>query len=108
VNAHGLSTVDADQAEAQAVSAVLGQTPVIALKSYFGNIGAAGSLLELIGSLLAIRHELLPATLNYQTPDPRCPIQVVHGRPSGLSSTNLVKIGFSSTGQTAAVAVSGP
>jgi 3-oxoacyl-[acyl-carrier-protein] synthase II len=105
VNAHGLSDIDADQAEAQAIRTMLGNVPVIGLKSYFGNVGPAGSLLELIGSILSLQHELLPATLNYQTPDPRCPIHVVQGRPIATPASRLLKISFSSTGQTAAVAV---
>ena len=51
--------------------------PVVAAKSYFGNLGAASGLVELIGSLLALKHGRLFRTLNYETPDPECPVNVV-------------------------------
>jgi 3-oxoacyl-[acyl-carrier-protein] synthase II len=105
VNAHGLSTVAADQAEAGAIREVLGDVPVTALKSYFGHVGPAGSILELIGSILALQHDQVPVTLNYSTPDPLCPIRVVHGQPLTGRIASALKISFSSTGQTAVVAI---
>jgi 3-oxoacyl-[acyl-carrier-protein] synthase II len=89
VHAHGLSTRSCDREEAQAIHAVFGQrsspVPVVAAKSYFGNLGAGSGLVELIGSLLALVHGQLFATLNYKTPDPDCPVHVVHeaGHPAG-------------------------
>jgi 3-oxoacyl-[acyl-carrier-protein] synthase II len=81
INAHGLSTIDRDAEEAGAIREVFGPTaekvPVTALKSYFGNLGAGGAVVELIGSLLALRADRLPRVLNYQTPDPACPLAVV-------------------------------
>jgi 3-oxoacyl-[acyl-carrier-protein] synthase II len=81
INAHGLSTIDRDAEEARAIREVFGplaeNVPVIALKSYFGNLGAGGAVVELIGSLLALRDERLPRVLNYQTPDPECRLAVV-------------------------------
>ncbi len=108
VNAHGLSTVESDQAEAEAIRAMLGDVPVTALKSLFGNIGPAGSLLELVGSVLALEHDLIPATRNYTTPDPRCPIQVIHGQPLASRPPVVLKLGFSARGQTAAVLLDRP
>jgi 3-oxoacyl-[acyl-carrier-protein] synthase II len=107
VNAHGLSGVEADQAEAQAIRDVLDDVPVTALKSYFGHIGAAGALLELVGGVLALQHDQVPVTLNYTSPDPRCPVRVVHGQPLSGRIASLLKISFSSTGQAAAVAIHG-
>ncbi len=105
MNAHGLSAVEADEAEALAIRDVCGEVPVTAMKSFFGNVGPAGSLLELIGSVLALQHDQIPVTLNYTTPDPRCPIHVIHGRPLDNRIASAMKISFSSTGQTAAVAI---
>jgi 3-oxoacyl-[acyl-carrier-protein] synthase II len=64
---------------------------VIAAKSYFGNLGAAGGAVELIASVLALNHGRLFRTLNYETPDPACPINVVarDGDPPGDSFINL-------------------
>jgi 3-oxoacyl-[acyl-carrier-protein] synthase II len=105
VNAHGLSTVAEDQAEAQAIRAVLGDVPLTAPKSYFGNIGAAGPVLELIASILGLDRDLIPPTMNYERPDPHCPVQVIHGVPAEGLRTNVIKLSYSTQGQTAAVLV---
>lgn len=105
VNTHGLSTVEDDRIEAAAIANVFGATPVTALKSYFGHVGAGCGLLELAGSVLALEHEAIPATLNYTTPDPTCPVQVVHGEPLRNRPASALKVSMSSTGQVAAVII---
>ena len=49
VNAHGVSTVEMDRVEAQAVAAELGDVPVPAAKSSFGHLGAGATALRLRG-----------------------------------------------------------
>lgn len=105
VNAHGLSCPQADAQEAAAIRSLLGDVPVTALKSYFGNIGPAGGLVELVGSLLAQQAHQVPPTLNYCTPDPRCPLRVVHSQPLPARAPYLLKLSQSGTGQTAALVV---
>ena len=65
--------------------------PVVAAKSYFGNLGAGSGMVELIASLLALRAGSLFPTLNYETPDAECPIHVVrdHSTPAGKRFINL-------------------
>jgi 3-oxoacyl-[acyl-carrier-protein] synthase II len=95
VNAHGLGSRRIDAEEAQAIAEVFksrkSPVPVVAPKSYFGNLGAAGGLVEFIASVLALRDGKLFATLNYTTPDPDCPINVVATRdvPTGDMFVNL-------------------
>jgi 3-oxoacyl-[acyl-carrier-protein] synthase II len=94
INAHGLSTADRDVEEARAIWTVFGPVaetlPVTALKSYFGNLGAGCAVVELIASVLAMREGRLPRTLNYETPDPACPLAVTKDdAPSGRSFLNL-------------------
>ena len=79
VNAHGVATVEDDRTEAQAIHDALVDVPVIAPKSYFGNLGAGSGAVEMVASLLAINEGVLPASLNYDKPDPACPVNVVHG-----------------------------
>ena len=78
IHAHGLSTRTSDREEAQALRAVLGEAadriPLTAAKSYFGNLGAGSAAVELIASVLALRDGRLFPLLNYDTPDPDCPI----------------------------------
>ena len=91
VNADGMGTVDDDQAEAAAIREVLGDVPVTAPKGNFGNLGAGAGLVELAASLLGLQNGVVPPTRNYQTPDPKCPVNVVRDRPlKGALATALV------------------
>jgi 3-oxoacyl-[acyl-carrier-protein] synthase II len=78
IHAHGLSTHSSDIEEARAINNVFGSrskaVPVAAAKSYFGNLGAGSGMVELIASLMALSHGRLFPVLNYETPDPECPI----------------------------------
>jgi 3-oxoacyl-[acyl-carrier-protein] synthase II len=95
LNAHGLSTTTRDIEEARAIHQVFGdkaaRVPVTALKSYFGNLGAGSGVVELIGSVLALREGQLPRVLNYNARDPQCDLAVATGdsTPAGRSFLNL-------------------
>ena len=106
VNAHGLSTVEADAWEARGLGEVFGgarePVPVFAPKSYLGNLGAGAGTTELAASVLALRHGLVPATLNYEEPDPACPVPVTaDARPP--VRPYVVKVNFTPMGQCAAL-----
>jgi len=111
INAHGLSTTRCDAEEAHALCAVFGSRidtlPVIAPKSYFGNLGAGSGVVELICSILAMRAGRLPRVLNYQTPDPACPLAVVQNdnTPAGRCFLNL---NVTPQGQAAVLCVAAP
>jgi len=108
ISAHGLSTRRCDAEEAQAINSVFAKrkrpVPVVAAKSYFGNLGAAGGMVELIASLLTLEHGRLYRTLNYETPDPECPVHVIvtDDVPPGDTFINL---SITPQGQASAVAV---
>jgi 3-oxoacyl-[acyl-carrier-protein] synthase II len=108
INAHGLATTDLDAAEARAIREVFGDSatkiPVVALKSYFGNLGAGSGAVELISSVLALRENRLPRTLNYETADPACNLVVTRDEktPAGRSFLNL---SVTPQGQAAVLAV---
>lgn len=107
VNAHGLASVQADIWEARGLQEVFGAgaqpMPVWAAKSYFGNLGAAGGLTELTGSLLGVQHGQVPVTLNHENPDPACPLAVVAGSPKPVQKPYFLKVSFTDLGQCAAV-----
>jgi 3-oxoacyl-[acyl-carrier-protein] synthase II len=105
VNAHGASCPENDRHEAQAIRAVLGNVPVIAVKSNHGQLGPGGPIVELIASIKALEANTLPAVLNYKTADPQCPVNVVRETIAAPGS-RAAKIAFSSTGQIATVLVS--
>ena len=77
INAHGNSTVEDDPAEAQAIQNTVGNVPVTAPKSFFGNLSQASGAVELAVSLIALEQGVIPPTLNYENPNPACPVNVV-------------------------------
>lgn len=108
INAHGLSTREADRAEAGAILDVFGadlgsQVPVTALKSVWGNTGASCGTLELAASLLGLKHGVVPATLNYRNRDPECPLNVVHGAPAAATNRVAMKLSVTRMGQASVV-----
>ena len=105
VVAHGLSTVDDDRIEAQAIRDMLGDVPVTAPKSYFGHLGAGAGSLEAALSVLSLEHGQVPPTLNYEQPDPQCPINVIHGRPMPLGRPTALILSHTRHGQAMAVVV---
>ena len=81
INAHGTSTPAGDLAECHAVKSVMGaavnQVAVSSTKSMIGHLlGAAGSV-EAILSILAIRDQVAPPTINLDNPDVGCDINLV-------------------------------
>ena len=107
INAHGLSTVEHDRVEAQAIRSLLDQVPVTAPKSFFGNLGAAGGAVEAVASILAFEHGQIPPTLNYERADPECPINVVRDQPAPLGTPTALLLNQNTTGQAAAVVLAG-
>lgn len=81
VNAHGTSTPAGDVAEVKAIKTALGdharRVAVSSTKSMTGHLlGAAGGI-EAIFSVLAIRDQVAPPTINQFTPDPECDLDFV-------------------------------
>ena len=85
VNAHGTSTPIGDAIETRALKRVFGdrakQVPVSSTKSMTGHLlGGAGGL-EAGISVLALRDQILPPTINQETPDPDCDLNLVVDAP---------------------------
>jgi 3-oxoacyl-[acyl-carrier-protein] synthase II len=100
INAHGLSTIPDDIWEAEGIAAALAGAPVplLAAKSYVGHLSAGGAPVELAASLLAMHHGVLPASLNYDHPDPACPVKV-SSTPRTVNKPHFAKISTTELGQ---------
>jgi 3-oxoacyl-[acyl-carrier-protein] synthase II len=81
VNAHGTSTQANDSNETSAIKSALGdwayQIPVSSTKSMTGHLLGGSGGIEAVAAVLAIEHNLVPPTINYQNPDPACDLDVV-------------------------------
>ncbi|MDP2304754.1 MAG: beta-ketoacyl synthase N-terminal-like domain-containing protein [Pseudomonadota bacterium] len=78
VNAHGTGTPLNDEAEAGAILDLFPPcTPVGSFKGAIGHTMAAAGALELAGCLVAFARGVLPGTVGFETPDPRCPVALV-------------------------------
>lgn len=100
INAHGTSTKYNDSFETQAIKSVLGEAAknvaVSSTKSMTGHLlGAAGGV-EAIVCSLAISEGYIPATINYQNPDPECDLDIVpnEGREQEVTVAMSNSLGF--------------
>jgi len=76
INAHGTSTPYNDVTETKAIKAAFGEHAyklvISSVKSMTGHLlGAAGSI-EAIATVLSVKNDLVPPTINLETPDPEC------------------------------------
>jgi|Deesub1362B_J571_1020462.scaffolds.fasta_scaffold00010_104 3-oxoacyl-[acyl-carrier-protein] synthase II len=81
ISAHGTGTLANDRTECAAIKEVFGkrykEIPISSIKSMLGHTMGAASALEAIACTLAIKHSIIPPTINFETPDPECDINCV-------------------------------
>jgi 3-oxoacyl-[acyl-carrier-protein] synthase II len=106
INAHGTSTPAGDGAETQAVKSALGNAAnsvaISSTKSMIGHLlGAAGGV-EAVFSILAIRDQVAPPTINLDNPDPLCDLDYVPhtARPMKIDISMSNSFGFGGTNGT--------
>ena len=97
-NAHGTSTKLNDSSESLALRTVFGAAmpPVSSIKSMVGHLLGAAGAVEAIACLLAMRDSVIPPNINYETPDPECPVNIVanEAREQPLKVTMSNSLGF--------------
>jgi 3-oxoacyl-[acyl-carrier-protein] synthase II len=103
VNAHGTSTPMGDAIETTALKSVFGErakkVPISSTKSMTGHLlGGAGGL-EAGISVLALRDQIMPPTINYENPDPCCDLDYIpnHSRKGELTYALSNSFGFGGT-----------
>lgn len=82
INAHGTSTPPNDRTETLAIKLALGEdaarkAAISSTKSMTGHLLGAAGAVEAVVCLLAIKHGVVPPTINYTTPDPDCDLDYV-------------------------------
>ena len=100
VNAHGTSTPMGDSQETTAIKTVFaGHTDRLAVsstKSMTGHLLGAAGAIESIACIMALKHGVLPPTINYENPDPECDLDCVpnEARQAGVDNVLNNSFGF--------------
>ena len=81
INAHGTSTILNDKTESAAIMQVFGNhakaLKVSSIKSMFGHLLSAAGAVEFAATVMSVYTGKLPPTINYEEPDPECPLDYV-------------------------------
>jgi 3-oxoacyl-[acyl-carrier-protein] synthase II len=109
ISAHGTGTPTNDKNECAAIHAVFGERgktiPVSSIKSMLGHTMGAASALEAIACALAVKHDKIPPTINYETADPECDIDCVPNRARDLPVNIALNNSYAFGGNNASLVV---
>ncbi|MEV4482547.1 beta-ketoacyl-[acyl-carrier-protein] synthase family protein [Micromonospora coxensis] len=112
VNANATGTGYSDASEAAALRLALGdlagRVPVSSTKSLHGHALEASGLLELVVTVLALRHGKLPVNAGWLGPDEACPLDVVTGAPRPVGSPYALSLNAAFGGANTALLVGAP
>jgi 3-oxoacyl-[acyl-carrier-protein] synthase II len=110
INAHGTSTYLNDKSETAAIKTVFGEQayniPVSSTKSMTGHLLGASGALEAVVSAMVILNNILPPTINYETPDPVCDLDYVPNQPRKTAVDNVMSNSFGFGGHNATLILS--
>lgn len=110
INAHGTSTQLNDKSETAAIKTVFGEQayaiPISSTKSMTGHLlGASGSV-EAVICAQVLQHNILPATINYEVPDPECDLDYVPNQPRPANPDHIMSNSFGFGGHNATLILS--
>jgi 3-oxoacyl-[acyl-carrier-protein] synthase II len=98
INAHGTSTQLNEKAETAAIKGAMGDfaydVSISSTKSMTGHLLGAAGAIEAIISVKAILEGIIPPTINYETPDPNCDLDVTPNRAKRKTVRNAMSNSF--------------
>jgi 3-oxoacyl-[acyl-carrier-protein] synthase II len=112
INAHGTSTQLNDRSETAAIKTVFGEQaydiPISSTKSMTGHMMGAAGALEAIFCLLAMRDDIMPATTNYEVPDPDCDLDYIPNQSRKKELKTVMSNSFGFGGHNATIILGKP
>jgi 3-oxoacyl-[acyl-carrier-protein] synthase II len=109
VHMHETGTIKNAIAESKAMAMVFGERfkeiPVYSMKGQIGHlIGACGAM-EFLGVIYSIKNQKVPATVNFDMPDPEVPLNVIKGNAIDLKIKYILKLNAAFGGQNTALVI---
>jgi 3-oxoacyl-[acyl-carrier-protein] synthase II len=110
INAHGTSTYLNDKSETTAIKTLFGEQaykiPVSSTKSMTGHLLGATGALEAVFCSMVLLENMLPPTINYETPDPVCDLDYVPNQPRKAEPRHVMSNSFGFGGHNATLILS--
>jgi 3-oxoacyl-(acyl-carrier-protein) synthase len=109
INAHGTATQLNDLSETKAIKSVFGERayeiPISSTKSMTGHMMGATGALEAIFCVQAVRQNIVPPTINYETPDPGCDLDYVPNQAREMNVSVAIDNAFGFGGHNAVLVI---
>ena len=109
INAHGTSTPFNDKIETLAINTVFGEhaknVPISSTKSMIGHLLGASGGMELIATLLMMKHGIIHPTINYETPDPECDLNYTPNKAAKKTINSAISNSFGFGGHNVCLAI---
>jgi 3-oxoacyl-[acyl-carrier-protein] synthase II len=110
INAHGTSTPLNDKSETAAIKTVFGEqaynVPISSTKSMTGHLLGASGALEAVVCAKVLQENVLPATINYETPDPECDLDYLPNQTRKSTPDHIMSNSFGFGGHNATLVLS--
>ena len=110
INAHGTSTPLNDKSETAAIKTVFGEqaysVPISSTKSMTGHLLGASGAIEAVVCSKIFQENILPPTINYETPDPECDLDYVPNQPRKATPDHIMSNSFGFGGHNATLILS--